>query len=362
METAPKTLVSTRPATPKAKGSVAPRKVVWMADGSPVLAWETVHGGTQKDGTPNRLHVLTDALTGKKIIEWQGVQTGTGNSQYSGTVQLGTYNSGGTYYLRDTGRGNHDTTNLNGATSGRARCSATPTTTGAPARRPAPRPPPSTRLRRSETWDFYKNVFGRSGIRGDGVGAYSRVHYSSGYVNAFWDDSCFCMTYGDGQGNRMPLTELDVAGHEMTHGVTSNTAGLIYQGESGGLNEATSDIMATAMEFWSNNSSDPGDYLIGEKLNIRGNGAPLRIWTVPARTAAPRQLVAERRERGRALLVRHREPLLLPAVRGQRLEGDQRRLQLARRDAAAPVMPYARPRRGRAPSPRPTATVRDATR
>ncbi|MFE9102629.1 M4 family metallopeptidase [Actinomadura geliboluensis] len=284
VDTAPKTLASTRPATPEAAGSVAPRKVVWMADGEPVLAWETVVGGTQQDGTPNRLHVVTDALTGKKIIEWQGVQTGTGNSQYSGTVQLGTTSSGGSYVLRDTGRGNHDTTNLNGATSGRGTLftdSDDVWGTGSPSN-------PQTAAvdaayGAGETWDFYKNVFGRSGIRGDGVGAYSRVHYSSGYVNAFWDDSCFCMTYGDGQGNSRPLTELDVAGHEMTHGVTSNTAGLIYQGESGGLNEATSDIMATAMEFWSNNTSDVGDYLIGEKLNIRGDGAPLRYMDRPSK-------------------------------------------------------------------------------
>ncbi|WP_372350291.1 hypothetical protein [Streptomyces sp. KL116D] len=43
-----------------------------------------------------------------------------------------------------------------------------------------------------------------------------RVHYGNAYVNAFWDDSCFCMTYGDGSGNTDPLTSLDVAGHEMT--------------------------------------------------------------------------------------------------------------------------------------------------
>ncbi len=57
------------------------------------------------------------------------------------------------------------------------------------------------------------------------------------------EDSCFCMTYGDGDGvNFNPFTSLDLAGHEMSHGVTSNTAGLIYSGESGGLNEATSDM------------------------------------------------------------------------------------------------------------------------
>jgi hypothetical protein len=134
-----------------------------------------------------------------------------------------------------------------------------------------------------ETWDFYKNTFGRNGIRNDGVAAYSRAHYSNNYVNAFWDDTCFCMTYGDGASNTHPLTSLDVAGHEMSHGVTSNTAGLNYSGESGGLNEATSDIFGTGVEFYANNSSDVGDYLIGEKIDINGNGTPLRYEDQPSK-------------------------------------------------------------------------------
>ena len=66
-----------------------------------------------------------------------------------------------------------------------------------------------------------------------------------------------------------PLVSLDVAGHEMSHGVTENTAGLTYSGESGGLNEATSDIFGTMVEFFENNTSDPGDYLIGEEFDLK---------------------------------------------------------------------------------------------
>jgi Zn-dependent metalloprotease len=91
------------------------------------------------------------------------------------------------------------------------------------------------------------------------------------------------MTYGDGEGNTKPLTSLDVAAHEMTHGVTSNTAGLNYSGESGGLNEATSDIFGAAVEFYANNPADPGDYLIGEKIDINGDGTPLRYMDKPSR-------------------------------------------------------------------------------
>jgi zinc metalloprotease ZmpA len=109
------------------------------------------------------------------------------------------------------------------------------------------------------------------------------VHYSSRYNNAFWSDSCFCMTYGDGDGTTFsPLTSLDVAGHEMTHGVTSRTAGLIYSGESGGLNEGTSDIFGSMVEYYAANASDAGDYLIGEKIYKPGtSGDALRYMYNP---------------------------------------------------------------------------------
>lgn len=268
----------------KAKADRAPRKVVWLAEGKPTLAYETVVGGLQHDGTPNELHVVTDASTGAKLFEWQAVETGTGNTQYSGQVNVGSTQSGSTYNLTDGGRGSHKTYNLNRGTSGTGTLFSGPDdvwgngqasdleTAGADAAYGA-----------GLTWDYYKNVHGRSGIRGDGVGAYSRVHYGNNYVNAFWQDSCFCMTYGDGSGNAKPLTSIDVAAHEMTHGLTSVTAKLVYSGESGGLNEATSDIFAAAVEFYGNNTSDVGDYLVGEKIDINGNGTPLRYMDKPSK-------------------------------------------------------------------------------
>ncbi|HZX38848.1 MAG TPA: M4 family metallopeptidase [Streptomyces sp.] len=271
----------------KTKADRAPRKVVWLAQGTPTLAYETVVGGIQHDGTPNELHVVTDATTGKKLFEWQAVENGTGNTQYSGQVTLGSTQSGSTYNLTDGGRGNTKTYNLNRGTSGTGTLfsgpddvwgngqASDPETAGADAAYGA-----------GITWDYYKNVHGRSGIRGDGVGAYSRVHYGNNYVNAFWQDSCFCMTYGDGSGNAKPLTSIDVAAHEMTHGVTSATAKLVYSGESGGLNEATSDIFAAAVEFYANNAQDKGDYLVGEKIDINGNGTPLRYMDKPSKDGA----------------------------------------------------------------------------
>ncbi|MER5294971.1 M4 family metallopeptidase [Streptomyces pharetrae] len=262
----------------------APRKVIWAANGTPTLAWETVVGGFQHDGTPQELHVVTDAATGEKLFEWEAVQTGTGHTVYSGTVPLTTTQSGSTYNLTDGARGGHKTYNLNRGTSGTGTLFSGPDDVwgnGTPSNLESAGA--DAHYGAALTWDYYKNVHGRNGIRGDGVGAYSRVHYGNNYVNAFWSDSCFCMTYGDGSGNANPLTSIDVAAHEMTHGLTSATAKLVYSGESGGLNEATSDILGAAVEFAANNSSDVGDYLIGEEIDINGDGTPLRYMDKPSR-------------------------------------------------------------------------------
>ncbi|WP_328319719.1 M4 family metallopeptidase [Streptomyces sp. NBC_00388] len=268
----------------KASADKAPRKVIWAATGKPTLAYETVVGGFQDDGTPSQLHVVTDAATGKKLSQWQAVKTGTGNSEYSGKVTLGTTKSGSSYTLNDGARGGHQTFNLNHGTSGKGTLFSNSTDTwGDGTAKNAETAAADAHYGAAETWDFYKNVLKRNGIAGDGKASYSRVHYGDSYVNAFWDDSCFCMTYGDGEGNADPLTAIDVAGHEMSHGLTAATAALDYTGESGGLNEATSDIFGTAVEFYANNTADPGDYLIGEKININGDGSPLRYMDKPSK-------------------------------------------------------------------------------
>ncbi|UZJ32814.1 M4 family metallopeptidase [Streptomyces endophytica] len=260
--------------------SSTPRKVIWAASGKPVLAYETIVTGTQKDGTPSALHVITDAATGKKLFEHEAIETGTGTSTYSGKVSLTTTKSGSTYQLTDGARGGHKTYDLNQRTSGTGTLYTDADDVWGGGRQTAG---VDAHYGAAVTWDFYKNTFGRNGIRNDGKGAYSRVHYGNSYVNAFWDDGCFCMTYGDGDGNTHPLTSLDVAAHEMSHGVTAATAGLNYSGESGGLNEATSDIFGTSAEFYAKNSTDPGDYLIGEKIDINGDGTPLRYMDKPSK-------------------------------------------------------------------------------
>ncbi|MFI5757274.1 M4 family metallopeptidase [Streptomyces sp. NPDC051569] len=266
--------------TARTDTGTAPRKVIWAASGAPVLAWESVVKGVQADGTPSELHVIADAATGKQLFSYEAIETGTGTGDYNGTVTLGTTQSGSAYSLTDAGRGGHTTYDLNQGSSGTGTLFTDADDVWGGGRQSAA---VDAHYGAAETWDFYRNVFGRNGIKNDGAASYSRVHYGNSYVNAFWDDSCFCMTYGDGSGNASPLTSLDVAAHEMSHGVTSATANLTYSGESGGLNEATSDIFATSVEFYSDTASDPGDYLIGEKIDINGDGTPLRYQDEPSK-------------------------------------------------------------------------------
>ncbi|MEU5389028.1 M4 family metallopeptidase [Kitasatospora cineracea] len=265
--------------------------VVWAADGAPRLAYRTTVEGLRADGTPSRQLLVTDADTGAVLSTHEEIQTanatGTGNGVFVGSVPLTTSLSGSTYTLKDATRGGQYTTTLANKTSGKGTVyTKTSNTWGNGLASNKESAAVDAQYGAAVTWDFYKNTFGRNGIRNDGVGAYSRVHYGSNYVNAFWDDSCFCMTYGDGASNTHPLTELDVSGHEMSHGVTANTAGLNYSGESGGLNEATSDIFGTMVEFYANLAKDNPDYLIGELIDINGNGTPLRYMDKPSKDGA----------------------------------------------------------------------------
>ena len=252
-----------------------PEQVIWAREDQPRLAWEVLVSGESADGTPYEKHVIVDATNGQQLDAWDDIHTaaanGTGKTLYSGNVTLTTNSVTGGYELRDPSRGNTYTINMANRTSGGTIVKDTDNIWGNNATSDTATAAADAQYGTAVTWDYYKNVHGRSGIANNGTGAYNRVHYSSRYNNAYWSDSCFCMTYGDGDGSLFrPLVSLDVAGHEMTHGVTSRTAGLIYSGESGGLNEATSDIMGTMVEFYAANANDAGDYLIGEKIRVGG--------------------------------------------------------------------------------------------
>lgn len=272
--------------TGKVTGVEAPELFLDASTGSGRLAWETVVRGWAPDGqSPSRLHVISDAKTGAYIGSYDEIEmvNGSGASVYSGTVTVDATQSGSTYSMVDPSHGNNRTCDMNNGTNANNCTTFTDADNawgnGAPSNRQSAAV--DAHYGAATTFDYFKNVHGRDGIFGNGTGVPSRVHYGSAYVNAFWDGAQ--MTYGDGTGNARPLVSLDVAGHEMSHGVTENVVpgGLTYSGESGGLNEATSDIFGNMVEFYADNPSDPGDYQVGEKINIRGDNTPLRYMYNP---------------------------------------------------------------------------------
>jgi Zn-dependent metalloprotease len=103
-----------------------------------------------------------------------------------------------------------------------------------------------------------------------------RVHYGTSYENAFWDGSS--MTFGDGGSRFYPLVSLDVTAHEVAHGVTEQNSGLIYSAQSGGINEAFSDMAGEAAEYYVRGSND---WLTGADI-FKGEGS-LRYMEDPTR-------------------------------------------------------------------------------
>ena len=231
----------------------------------------SVEGSNQLQSFPttsfvNRLEAISESSS--------TTETGTGHSLYSGMVSINTAYESGVYTMLDPSLGGLYTTDMederknkrdyygiiftdsdniwgDGTNNDRA-------TAGVDAHFGA-----------EMTWDYYLNKHGREGIKGDGIGTISRVHYGKDYNNAYWSNRLKCVTYGDGDGTLFsPLVSLDVVGHEITHGVTIATADLIYNGESGGLNEAMSDIFGTMIEYYAydNGAETTPDYLIGEDI------------------------------------------------------------------------------------------------
>jgi zinc metalloprotease ZmpA len=271
------------------QGTVESTELVVYARGSvPLLAWDVLVSGVQADGTPSETHFILSALTGRRLDQWDDIHTAdakvTGKTLDSGNVTLhADRNTRGVYTLVDATRGSHSTVTMANGTSTESTVASTTSTFGNNALSNKATVAADAAYGQAMTWDYFLNTFGRKGVANDGKGARSRVHYGNNYVNAFWSDNCFCMTYGDGDNgvNYYPLVQLDVAGHEMTHGITFRTAGLTYSGESGGLNEGTSDIFGTMVEFYANNAKDTPDYLIGEKVFV--NGGALRDMAHPSR-------------------------------------------------------------------------------
>jgi len=133
------------------------------------------------------------------------------------------------------------------------------------------------------TYDLFNDVYERNSVDGLGLRLDATVHYGKQYDNAFWNGNQ--MVYGDGDGrlfNRFTIA-IDVIGHELTHGVVQFEAGLVYQGESGALNESFADVFGSLVKQYSlQQTADQADWLIGAGLLAPGvKGTALRSLKAP---------------------------------------------------------------------------------
>jgi Zn-dependent metalloprotease len=253
--------------------------VVLVDNGVASLAWQVRLTGDDARGPIDRI-AFVEAQGRGVLRSWDNLQTltpkpGEGAGFFDGIVSLTTsHQTSGAYRLLDPSRGNQLTCDMKNRQASCYYMDDADNAWGDGSLANRQSIAVDAQFGAATTWDYYQNVHNRNGIAKDGKGAASRVHYGRNYNNAFWSDSCFCMTYGDGDGTTFnPFDSLDVAGHEMSHGVTSRSANLTYSGESGGLNEGTSDIFGTMVEYYANNVNDAPDYLIGEELYKSGTKA-----------------------------------------------------------------------------------------
>lgn len=241
--------------------------------------------------------VFIDAHTGEKVFEYDNLQTGSGTSLYSGTVSITTSSVGSTYYMEDLGRkmGTFNMNNTGNTTTGTGGTQSRYTDTDDIWNSTVQQAGVDAHYGARWTYDYFLNVHGRNGINGSGGPGTttaaansgvslvtSRVHFGNNYNNAFWYQNM--MTYGDGNGTTFsPLTTLDIAGHEMTHGVTQYSANLTYANESGALNESMSDVFGAMVELYARGGAATSDtWKIGEQAYTPGTaGDALRYMNNP---------------------------------------------------------------------------------
>nr|WP_316247231.1 M4 family metallopeptidase [Rossellomorea aquimaris] len=278
--------------------------VIYMKDGEGHYAYLVNYNFLAPE--PGNWNYFVDAVTGdilgkvNELHEAKGVgggkpgggggpgsggtdAVGSGTGVLGDTKSLNTYLSSSTYYLQDRTRGGGvftydagnrtrlpgslwaDSDNLFNASYDAAAVDA--------------------HYYAGQTYDYYADTHNRNSYDGNGAALNSTVHYGRNYNNAFWNGQQ--MVYGDGDGSTFVALSggLDVVAHELTHAVTDTTADLIYQNESGAINESMSDIFGTLVEYDTNNNPD---WEIGEDIYTPNQGGDaLRSMSDPAKYGDP---------------------------------------------------------------------------
>ncbi|PUA79811.1 peptidase M4 family protein [Nocardioides currus] len=248
--------------------------VIWQDGATSHLAYETTVSG-QDAGEPSRQSVYVDAQDGSVLGSKEHVVQGTGSGAWEGNVTIPTSGSGTSYSMTNTN-----------ATTLKCQDSATNATfTGTDN---AWGNGVATNRETGCVDAFYSaeqerlmlsSWLGRNGMNGSGGWVPIRVGLND--VNAYYDGTQ--VQIGHRQGTNEWIGAMDVVAHEFGHGIDDKTPGGI---SGGGTQEFVADTFGTATEFYANNPADPGDYTIGEEINLVGSG-PIRDMSNPGNVGDP---------------------------------------------------------------------------
>lgn len=274
--------------TPYAEGTrqTEGHGLVVIPEGRGILAYHLTVTGTTPAGEPSRREVYLDAHHGTLALDYDslkhaGPADGTGVDQQGVTKPLAAYDTGSGFELRDRSKpmweanggeiltydaAGASVTKYGGAMPADAKLALSGTThfdgkhtaSGAV----------DAHWGAGKVYDYFRSL-GRDGIDGKGGPMRSVVDVTYGnrpYNNAFWDGTK--MVYGRSSNGRSFAADLDVVGHEMTHGVTDHSGGLIYLQQSGAINEAVSDYFGNAIDVTESGTpmDAPTAGLLGEDL------------------------------------------------------------------------------------------------
>lgn len=227
---------------------------------------------------PRRPFTLIDAHTGAVLKTWDQLTFSQNATGPGGNTKTGEY-----YYGTDYGylvvddncrmdNSNVTTVDMNNATSGGSVHQFTCPNSTEPMVNGAYSPLNDAHYFGGVIFNMYSDWFNTSPLT---FKLTMKVHYGNNYQNAFWDGSA--MTFGDGGSTFYPLVSLDVSAHEVSHGFTEQNSGLTYSGQSGGINEAFSDMAGEAAEYYMKGSND---WKVGAEI-FKGSGA-LRYMNQPS--------------------------------------------------------------------------------
>jgi len=247
---------------------------------------------------------IVSARDGTILARWTMLQTvvGVGHSQYNGDVPISTTLADGKYRMVDATRGTGGAfgamaiTNADHGTSAGGVYVNDTNTWGDGKQYVAGGPTTNANGQTAavnamwglmNTYDTLKNVFNWLSLDGHDTATYIAAHVNTAYDNAYYSDTCRCMFIGDGT-SFYSLGAIDVIGHEMGHGVTAATSNLTYAGESGGLNESSSDINGEAVEAYARGGGrgdhvppTGNDWVLGKEISR--SGTPLRWMYRPSK-------------------------------------------------------------------------------